>query len=128
MGVRKPAIDPGIGSHIGHKLINDRGNRGLSAKPFIQRLPCRHPLRSRAASQDHHDTKSCHPSPQHRLLRHMNPPSLANEPVAGVIVIALPQSPLRMQDLGGRPLILMPVEFCLRKMMEVEYAETQSEA
>jgi hypothetical protein len=58
----------------------------------------------------------------------MAPPSLANEPVAGVNVIALPQSPLRMQELGGLPLVLMPVEYCLRKLMEAECAEAQIEA
>jgi hypothetical protein len=35
IGGRKPAIDPGIGGHIGHKLFNDCGNRGLSAEPVV---------------------------------------------------------------------------------------------
>jgi len=48
----------------------------------------------------------------------MRTPSFANEPVVGVNVIALPQSRLRMQDLDGLPLILMPVEYCLWKMVE----------
>jgi hypothetical protein len=50
IGGRKPAIDPGIGSHIGHKLFNDCGNRRLSAEPVVQRLPCRHPLSSCTAN------------------------------------------------------------------------------
>jgi hypothetical protein len=40
-------------------------------------------------------------------------------------VIALPQSRLQMQDLGGLPLVLMPVEYCLRKMVEAECAKAQ---
>jgi hypothetical protein len=35
IGGCKPAIDSGIGSHIGHKLINDRGNRRLAAKTVV---------------------------------------------------------------------------------------------
>jgi hypothetical protein len=31
-----------------------------------------------------------------------------------------------MQDLGGLSLVLMPVEYCLQKMMEAECAEAQS--
>ena len=53
----------------------------------------------------------------------MAPPSLANEPVAGVNVIALPQSRSQMQDLGGLPLVVLPVEYCLWKMMKAECAE-----
>ena len=52
-------------------------------------------------------------------------PSLANEPVAYVYVIALPQSRLQMQDLGGLPLLFMPVEYCPRKIVEAEYAKAQ---
>ena len=37
----------------------------------------------------------------------------------------LPQSRLRMQDLGELPLVLMPVDYCLRKMVEAECAEAQ---
>jgi hypothetical protein len=33
-----------------------------------------------------------------------------------------------MQDLGGLPLVLMLVEYCLRKMMEAECAAAQIEA
>jgi DNA-binding transcriptional LysR family regulator len=55
----------------------------------------------------------------------MTPPSFTNEPVAYVYVIALPQSRLQMQDLGGLPLVLMPVDYCLRNMVEVECAEVQ---
>jgi hypothetical protein len=55
-------------------------------------------------------------------------PSLANEPGAYVYVIALPQSRLQMQDLGGLPLVFMPVEYCPRKMVEAECAETQINA
>jgi len=40
-------------------------------------------------------------------------------------VIVLPQSRLQMQDLGGLPLVLMPVEYCLRKMVEAECAKAQ---
>jgi hypothetical protein len=35
IGRRKPAIDPGVGSHICHKLFNDCGNRRLSAEPVV---------------------------------------------------------------------------------------------
>ncbi|HMU53451.1 MAG TPA: LysR substrate-binding domain-containing protein [Nitrospira sp.] len=34
----------------------------------------------------------------------------------------LTQSRLRMRDLGGLPLVLMPTDYCLRKMVEVECA------
>lgn len=37
----------------------------------------------------------------------------------------LPKSRLRMQGLGEFPLILMPVDYCLRKMVEAECAEAQ---
>lgn len=37
----------------------------------------------------------------------------------------LPQSRLRMQDLGGLPLVLMPVDYCLRKMVEAECADAR---
>jgi LysR family transcriptional regulator, cyn operon transcriptional activator len=37
----------------------------------------------------------------------------------------LTQSRLRMQDLGGLPLVLMPVDYCLRKMVEAECAKAQ---
>jgi LysR family cyn operon transcriptional activator len=37
----------------------------------------------------------------------------------------LPQSRLRMKDLGDLPLILMPVDYCLRKMVEAECTEAQ---
>jgi len=56
----------------------------------------------------------------------MAPPSLANELVAEVNVITLPHSSSRMQDLDGLPLVLMPVEYCLQKMMTAECAEAQS--
>jgi DNA-binding transcriptional LysR family regulator len=39
----------------------------------------------------------------------------------------LTQSRLRMQDLGGLPLVLMPVDYCLRKMVEAECAKAQIE-
>lgn len=52
-------------------------------------------------------------------------PSLANEPVAYVYVIALPQSRLQMQDLGGLPLVRMPVDYCLQKLVEAECADAQ---
>ena len=37
----------------------------------------------------------------------------------------LRQSRLRMKDLGGLPLVLMPADYCLRKMVEAECAEAQ---
>ncbi len=37
----------------------------------------------------------------------------------------LRQSRLRMQDLAGLPLVLMPADYCLRKMVESECAEAQ---
>jgi LysR family cyn operon transcriptional activator len=37
----------------------------------------------------------------------------------------LPQSRLRMQDLGGLPLVLMAVDYWLRKMVEAECAKAQ---
>jgi LysR family transcriptional regulator, cyn operon transcriptional activator len=37
----------------------------------------------------------------------------------------LSQSRLRMQDLGGVPLVLMPVDYCLRKMVEQECAKAR---
>jgi len=37
----------------------------------------------------------------------------------------LSRSRLRMKDLGGLPLILMPVDYCLRKMVEAECAEAR---
>jgi DNA-binding transcriptional LysR family regulator len=40
-------------------------------------------------------------------------------------VIALPQSRLQMQDLGGLPLLFMSVEYCPRKIVEAEYAKAQ---
>jgi hypothetical protein len=85
---REPSIDPGISCHIDHKRINDRRNRGVSAKPVVPILPCRYPLRSRTASQNHRNTESSHPSPQHRLLCYMAPAFFANKPFAGVNVIA----------------------------------------
>ena len=33
---------------------------------------------------------------------------------------------LQIQDLGGLPLVLMPVDCCLRKMVEAECAEVQN--
>ena len=33
---------------------------------------------------------------------------------------------LQIQDLGGLPLVLMPVDYCLRKMVEAECAEVQN--
>lgn len=38
---------------------------------------------------------------------------------------ALPNSRLRMQDLAGLPLVLMPADYCLRKMVEQECAQAQ---
>lgn len=38
---------------------------------------------------------------------------------------SIKQSRLRMQDLGGLPLVLMPVDYCLRKMVEAECAEAR---
>jgi hypothetical protein len=92
---REPSIDPGISCHIDHKRINDRRNRGVSAKPVVPILPCRYPLRSRTASQNHRNTESSHPSPQHRLLCYMAPAFFANKPFAGVNVIAPPKSLLQ---------------------------------
>lgn len=37
----------------------------------------------------------------------------------------LTQSRMRMQDLGGLPLVLMPTDYCLRKMVEVECAKAK---
>ena len=37
----------------------------------------------------------------------------------------IPQSRLRMKDLGGFPLVLMPVDYCLRKMVEEECAQAR---
>ena len=37
-----------------------------------------------------------------------------------------PPTRLQIQDLGGLPLILMPVDYCLRKMVEAECAEVQN--
>lgn len=37
----------------------------------------------------------------------------------------LSQSRLRMQDLGGLPLVLMPTDYCLRRMVEVECARAK---
>ena len=54
----------------------------------------------------------------------MAPLSLANEPFAGVNVIALPQSRLRsrISEASART---QPVDYCLWKMVEMKCAEVQ---
>ncbi|HEU4683370.1 MAG TPA: LysR substrate-binding domain-containing protein [Nitrospira sp.] len=37
----------------------------------------------------------------------------------------MPRARVRMQDLGGQPLVLMPADYCLRKMIEAECAQAQ---